>query len=63
MVDGGWNSIDAFIVNKVHVFIFSLYLPGLDRENNYPVAENIAAFFVNTVVKFKTKDKTKNNSL
>lgn len=31
VVDGGWNSIDAFIVNKVHSFIFSLYLPGLDR--------------------------------
>lgn len=31
VMDGGWNSIGAFIVNKLHVFIISLCLPGLDR--------------------------------
>lgn len=48
VVDGAWSSIDAFIVNKVHIFIFSQYLV-LDRgESNYSVADSIIFFFINT---------------
>lgn len=49
VVDGAWSSIDAFIVNKVYIFIFSQYLLDLDSgESNYSVAESIIFFFINT---------------
>jgi len=45
---GGWSSVDAFIVNQVHIFIFSQYLPDLCRgESSYSVAECIVFFFIN----------------
>lgn len=48
VVDETWSSIDSFIVNKVHIFIFSQYLHDLDRgENNCSVAESTVFFFIN----------------
>lgn len=59
VVDGAWSSIDAFNVNKVHIFIFSQYLPDLGRgESNYSVAESTVFFFINTRLSTKKVEGT-----
>lgn len=48
VVDGAWSSVVAFIVSKVHIFIFSQYLNLYyiyRRQSNYSVAESV---FINT---------------
>lgn len=47
---GEWSSTVAFTVNKIHILIFSQYLPHLyyiyRRQSNYSMAENVV--FINT---------------